>query len=269
MRIATWNVNSLNARLPRVEEWLGYARPDVLCMQETKLADAAFPAMAFSALGYESASHGDGRWNGVAVAQPGGARGRGAWIRRARRRPGGSRLVSATCGGVRVHSVYVPNGRVGRQRALRGQAGVAGRAARLPGAHRANRPTRWRCAATSTSPPRTATSGTRPPSRGRRTSPSPSAPPSATSRSGGSWTPSACGHPEDELFTWWDYRAGNFHKHMGLRIDLVLVSRPLADECHLRPRRPKRPQGQAALGPRPRAGGHRRVGPAPAVGRRC
>ena len=67
MRIATWNVNSLNARLPRVEEWIGYAQPDILCLQETKLADTAFPSMALSALGYETASHGDGRWNGVAV----------------------------------------------------------------------------------------------------------------------------------------------------------------------------------------------------------
>ena len=67
MRIATWNVNSLTARLPRVEEWIGYARPDVLCLQETKQADAAFPHGAFAALGYESAHHGDGRWNGVAI----------------------------------------------------------------------------------------------------------------------------------------------------------------------------------------------------------
>jgi exodeoxyribonuclease-3 len=52
VRIATWNVNSLNARLPRVEEWIDYAQPDVLCMQETKVADGAFPTMAFSALGY-------------------------------------------------------------------------------------------------------------------------------------------------------------------------------------------------------------------------
>src|ERR1700733_4261650 len=67
MRIATWNVNSLKVRLPRVEEWLAYAAPDVLCLQETKLSDAAFPHMAFSVLGYESVHHGDGRWNGVAV----------------------------------------------------------------------------------------------------------------------------------------------------------------------------------------------------------
>src|SRR5436305_9206345 len=67
MRLATWNVNSLKVRLPKVEEWLAYAQPDILCMQETKLADSAFPALAFSALGYESAHCGEGRWNGVAV----------------------------------------------------------------------------------------------------------------------------------------------------------------------------------------------------------
>ena len=68
MRIATWNVNSLKARMPRVEAWLEEIQPDVLCMQETKLADSAFPAMAFSSLGYDSVHHGEGRWNGVAIA---------------------------------------------------------------------------------------------------------------------------------------------------------------------------------------------------------
>ena len=63
----TWNVNSLKARQERVEEWLAECQPDVVCMQETKLADTAFPAMAFSALGYESVHHGEGRWNGVAI----------------------------------------------------------------------------------------------------------------------------------------------------------------------------------------------------------
>ena len=68
MRIATWNVNSLNVRMPRVEEWFEYAQPDVVCMQETKLADAAFPYMTFEAMGYEVAHNGTGRWNGVAIA---------------------------------------------------------------------------------------------------------------------------------------------------------------------------------------------------------
>src|SRR5205814_2813849 len=67
VRIATWNVNSLKVRLPRVEEWLDYAQPDVLCMQETKLSDAAFPAMSFASRGYDAVHHGSGRWNGVAI----------------------------------------------------------------------------------------------------------------------------------------------------------------------------------------------------------
>src|SRR5688500_15948499 len=103
MRIATWNVNSLKARLPRVEEWLDYAKPDVLCMQETKLADAAFPHMAFEALGYQVAHHGNGRWNGVAIASRVGIEDAVAGF-------SGeveddiveSRLISATCAGVRV-----------------------------------------------------------------------------------------------------------------------------------------------------------------------
>ena len=67
MRVATWNVNSLGARMPRVTEWLQSHQPDVLCMQETKLADDKYPVNEFAELGYESAHHGDGRWNGVAI----------------------------------------------------------------------------------------------------------------------------------------------------------------------------------------------------------
>ncbi|MEI2704192.1 MAG: exodeoxyribonuclease III [Ilumatobacteraceae bacterium] len=67
MRFATWNVNSLKARLERVEAWLADVQPDVLCMQETKLADDAFPSLTFAALGYESVHHGQGQWNGVAI----------------------------------------------------------------------------------------------------------------------------------------------------------------------------------------------------------
>jgi len=68
MRIATWNVNSLNARLEKVVWWLDRARPDVLLMQETKLADSAAPAATFEKAGYELLHHGEGRWNGVAIA---------------------------------------------------------------------------------------------------------------------------------------------------------------------------------------------------------
>jgi exodeoxyribonuclease-3 len=68
MRIATWNVNSLKARLEKVEWWLERARPDVLLMQETKLGDVDAPVMPFQMLGYDLAHHGEGRWNGVAIA---------------------------------------------------------------------------------------------------------------------------------------------------------------------------------------------------------
>jgi exodeoxyribonuclease III len=67
MRVATWNVNSVGARLPRLLEWLDRARPDVLCLQETKCADTAFPVEPVTERGYEVAAHGDGRWNGVAI----------------------------------------------------------------------------------------------------------------------------------------------------------------------------------------------------------
>ena len=112
MRIATWNVNSLKARLPRVEEWLAYAQPDVLCMQETKVADANFPAMTFSALGYESASYGQGQWNGVAILSRVGIddvmAGFSDPARARSRRPACSGPRAAACA---IGTVYVPNGR--------------------------------------------------------------------------------------------------------------------------------------------------------------
>src|SRR5579884_1341148 len=110
LRIATWNVNSLRARLPRVEEWLAYACPDVLCMQETKVTDAGFPAMAFHALGYETVFHGGaGRWNGVAIASRVGID--DVVIGFDHDPEAESRSIGASCGGVTVWSVYVPNGR--------------------------------------------------------------------------------------------------------------------------------------------------------------
>src|SRR5262252_5840648 len=116
MRIATWNVNSVKQRVPRLLPWLDQRQPDVVCLQETKLADGAFTDLLGGELdrrGYAVALHGRAQWNGVAI------------LSRARLEdvitgiPGGpvfpkpeARAVSATCGGVRVHSVYVPNGRV-------------------------------------------------------------------------------------------------------------------------------------------------------------
>jgi exodeoxyribonuclease-3 len=113
VRIATWNVNSLKARQDRIEEWLRYARPDVLCMQEVKLAEAKFPHMAFQALGYESVYLGVGQWNGVGILSRVGVddveTGFGADVEDPYE--GEARFIAATCGGIRVASTYVPNGR--------------------------------------------------------------------------------------------------------------------------------------------------------------
>jgi exodeoxyribonuclease III len=230
VRIATWNVNSLKARLGRVEEWLGYAQPDVLCMQETKLADAAFPTMAFSAAGYESAHHGDGRWNGVAILSriglddvvagfgPGGDGGV----------PAEPRLIAATCGGVRVHSVYVPNGRsldsdqytakldwLGRLRGLvdnacmpAGHTVICGDFNVAPEDRDVYDPAKF--------------VGETHVSAGEREA-------LANLKAWGLVDAFRVLYDQDQLFTWWDYRAGDFHNHRGMRIDLVLVSKSLAD----------------------------------------
>src|SRR5438094_9444574 len=123
MRIATWNVNSLKARLEKVTWWLDRARPDVLLMQETKLADADAPAAVFAAAGYDLAHHGEGRWNGVAIASRCGmdsvVTNFGEPLRPARTPDIGddepfaeARMIAAVCGGLRVVSVYAPNGRI-------------------------------------------------------------------------------------------------------------------------------------------------------------
>jgi exodeoxyribonuclease-3 len=113
MRIATWNVNSIGARLPRLLEWLKSAAPDVLCLQELKCTTEAFPSDAVAELGYESLVNGNGRWNGVAVISRVGLADTVLGLPGAPDFDGApeSRAAAATCGGVRVWSVYVPNGR--------------------------------------------------------------------------------------------------------------------------------------------------------------
>lgn len=113
MRIATWNVNSITARLPRLLAWLESTGTDVLCLQETKCTAEQFPAQALRELGYESAVNATGRWNGVAIISRGGLSDVVTGL------PDGPdydavqepRAISATCGPVRLWSVYVPNGR--------------------------------------------------------------------------------------------------------------------------------------------------------------
>jgi len=110
VRIATWNVNSVTARLPRLVDWLGTVEPDVLCLQEIKTSDATFPSDAVGALGYEVATHGTGRWNGVALLSRCGE------IHETRRGlPGDpddthSRYIEAAINGLLIGGLYLPNG---------------------------------------------------------------------------------------------------------------------------------------------------------------
>ena len=161
MRLATWNVNSLAARLPRVTEWIGLHQPDVLCLQETKQADDKFPIAEFAELGYESAHHGDGRWNGVALLSRVGFERRGARLRHRRRRarvPHRRRHLWRRAGalGLRAQRPQ-PRQRVLPASSWPGWPGCAPCSTR-----RASRATRWRSAATSMWRPTTRTCGTRP-----------------------------------------------------------------------------------------------------------
>ncbi|MBL1066988.1 exodeoxyribonuclease III [Streptomyces sp. 7-21] len=113
MRIATWNVNSITVRLERLLSWLERSGTDVLCLQELKCGPEAFPAEPLRAAGYEAALHASGRWNGVAVLSRVGLEAVTTGLPGAPEYEGvvEPRAVGATCGGVRVWSVYVPNGR--------------------------------------------------------------------------------------------------------------------------------------------------------------
>jgi exodeoxyribonuclease-3 len=228
MRIATWNVNSLKARLPRVEDWLGYARPDVLCLQETKLADDAFPQLTFEALGYEAAHHGQGRWNGVAILSRVGLQdvssGFGDIVDPY---AGDARLLAATCAGARIVSVYVPNGR---------EVGTDFYERKLEWLHALRH---W-LDTTSTPDDPIAVLGDFNVAPEDRDVWSPKAFESATHvtareraavaalQEWGLVDAFRAVYDQDGLFSYWDYRRGDFHEHRGMRIDLVLVSRPLA-----------------------------------------
>jgi exodeoxyribonuclease-3 len=116
VRVATWNVNSAKQRLPRLLPWLDERQPDVVCLQETKLADAAFDELLageLAARGYAVARHGEAQWNGVAILSRSRLEEVTVGIPALRGSPHReARALSARCGGIRVHSVYLPNGRI-------------------------------------------------------------------------------------------------------------------------------------------------------------
>ena len=232
MRLATWNVNSLKARLGRVERWLATFEPDVLCLQETKLADDAFPGLAFEALGYESFHHGEGRWNGVAILSRVGIDDPVAGFDDGAEPDAEARIAWATCGGVRVASCYVPNGRSldhdHYQYKLRWLDRLVADLARsnTPGDDIVV------CGDFNIAPD-------------DRDVYDPAAFEGATHTSAAERERLAAladwglvdtfreHHDGEGLFSWWDYRGGDFHKKKGMRIDLILASRSVADASRL------------------------------------
>jgi exodeoxyribonuclease III len=233
MRIATWNVNSLKARLEKVTWWLERTKPDVLLMQETKLADADAPAAVFEQAGYELAHHGEGRWNGVAIASRCGidavVTNFGQPLRRANTDDVGddeplaeARMISAMCAGIRVVSVYAPNGRSVGSPFYELKLAWFDRLARwLRETHDARTPLVlggdmnvapedidvW--------DPRSCHGGTHVSPRERE----------AFSRicAIGLCDAYRLQHSEPGRYSWWDYRAGNFYRNVGMRIDHLLV----------------------------------------------
>ncbi len=227
MRLATWNVNSLNARLERVEEWLTAVEPDIVCLQETKLADSAFPLLTFQALGYEAAHVGQGRWNGVAILSRVGLDDVVPGFDDTDEPDPEARLLWATCGGLRVASVYVPNGR---------EVGCDHYRYKLEFLDRLRRSV---ARAASPSDPLViagdfnvapddvdvwdpdvfeGSTHVSPPEREQV----------ERLLEWGMVDVFRLHHEVGGLFSWWDYRSGNFHKGKGMRIDLVLATAPVA-----------------------------------------
>ncbi len=228
VRVATWNVNSVKRRIPRLLPWLDERRPDVVCLQETKLADDVFDQLLgdeLSQRGYAVALHGEVQWNGVAILSRVGLDDVVVGI------PNGpgfprpeARAVSAICGGIRVHSVYAPNGRTPDSEhyhyklawlaALRDMVGKGSEPAMVCGDMNIAPtdldvfdPDAYVGETHVTAPERTALDelqalGLRDVVRDR-------------------W-------PDQRVFTYWDYRAGMFHQDLGMRIDLILAATTVA-----------------------------------------
>jgi exodeoxyribonuclease-3 len=228
MRIATWNVNSIKQRLPRVLPWLDERQPDVVCLQETKLADDAFVELLGDELGkrsYAVALNGEPTWNGVAILSRVGLDDVVVGIPGAPGFPNPeARAVSATCGGIRVVSVYVPNGRTPDSDHYRYKlawltslremvaadpqaAVVCGDMNIAPADEDVFDPQAYVGHTHVTPPERAALAelealGLRDVVRDH-------------------W-------PNERVFTYWDYRAGMFHQDLGMRIDLILAGTPVA-----------------------------------------
>jgi exodeoxyribonuclease-3 len=234
VRIATWNVNSVSARLPRLLDWLGRAEPDVLCLQEIKTSDEAFPHEQLAELGYESAVHGTGRWNGVAILSRVGL----ADVERGLHGEPGyrpedamfealePRAIGATCGGVRVWTVYVPNGReLGHPHYVYKLAWLAA----LEQTVAAQLTDRFVVLGDFNIAPTDADVWDATAVHGATHISAPERDALARLRERGLTDVVPRAMKYDTPYTYWDYRAGMFPKNMGMRIDLVYASAGLAN----------------------------------------
>ena len=224
MKLVTWNVNSLKVRLPRVLELLEAHSPDVVMLQETKCAPEAFPELELEAAGYRAVHHSGGRWAGVAILAREEPADEAAGL------PGEpavdeARWIEATVDGVRVVSVYVPNGREPDTPTyddkLRFLDAMAGRISELSGEPLVVAGDFNVCPADLDVYDPAALAGAThvtSPERDRF----------AALLAAGTADAFRELHPDEPGFTWWDYRQGHFHRKMGLRIDAHLVSQPLA-----------------------------------------
>ena len=231
MRVATWNVNSVKQRIPRLLPWLEQREPDVVCLQETKLADAAFDELLHDELagrGYAVARHGEAQWNGVAILSRVGLEDVEAGLAGAPGFPNPeARAVSASCGGIRVHSIYVPNGREPDSEHYRYKlAWIAALGDALRTGRRRPQPAIV-CGDMNIAPtdadvfdPNAYAGHTHvtPPERAAL----------ANLEALGLRDVVRDRWPTERIFTYWDYRAGMFHQDLGMRIDLVLASEAVA-----------------------------------------
>jgi exodeoxyribonuclease-3 len=226
VRIATWNINSLKVRLPRVEGWLAEVQPDIVCLQETKVSDKAFPAMAFSTLGYDSAHYGQGQWNGVAILSRVGIDDVVADFADGGEPDPDARIISATCGGIRTTSVYVPNGRALADPHYQYKlAWLARLRAHLAATTAPDRDVMV-CGDFNVAPTDADVYDPAKFAGETHTSPAERAA-LADLEAWGLTDAFRTVWDAPGVYSWWDYRAGDFHEGRGMRIDLVMMSAPL------------------------------------------
>ncbi|TCC23481.1 MULTISPECIES: exodeoxyribonuclease III [Kribbella] len=230
MRVATWNVNSVKQRMPRLLDWLDERQPDVVCLQETKLADDAFTKLLGDELtgrGYEIGLYGEPQWNGVALLSKVGLDDVVTGVAGAPGFPNPeARAVAATCGGVRIHSLYVPNGRVPDSDhyhyklawlAALTEVVAGGPADQIVCGDMNIAPTDADVfdpvayvGETHVTPPE------------RQALAELMAAKDLHDVVRDRW-------PDNRIFSYWDYRAGMFHQDLGMRIDLMLATVPVAE----------------------------------------